>query len=508
MKYFNIKITLFFTILLMASCGDNFLDRPPLVGETEDDYYQNAEHAEAAVNAIYSALQYEIDDGSAHFRWYFGDIVSDDAEKGGAGDNDEFDLLLFETFQGQSNSGIVEGEWKANYEGIYRANIALEKVPAIDMDETEKARLLGEARFLRAWFFYNLVTIFGDVPKADHVLLPTEYNMPRSPASEIWALIESDLTTAIPDLPLRGDYNDEDLGRITKGAAQGLLTKAYLWQEEWDLAEDTANDVITSGEYALASDYSTIFTEFGENGSGSVFEIQYMSESGGNWGGHNSANEGTFTNVFQRPRGAFGGFGFNIPTQDLVDEFFAENPSTEDPRLASTIFRLGEEAGDRGVLELGDATGNVPYIYYPKKYFNNISEQASFGALEPNGGSNDRVIRYADILLMHAEAAYHNGNETGAKASLEQVRARARGGNPFILPEVTASGQALLDAIYHERRVELALEGHRFFDLVRTGRASTELGPLGYTEGIHNLFPVPSSQILVTNGAITQNNGY
>ena len=507
MKYFNIKIVLFSAILFFVSCGDNFLDRPPLVGETEDDYYQTEEHATAAVNAAYSALQYEIGNAGAHFRWYFGDIMSDDSDKGGAGDNDGFDLLLFETFQGQSNSGMIEGEWKAAYEGIYRANVALEKIPGIDMDETQKARLLGEARFLRAYFFYNLVSMFGDVPKADHVLLPSEFNIGRSPASEIWTLIESDLTTAIPDLPLRGDYDDADLGRISKGAAQALLAKTYLWQEKWSLAEDAANDVITSGEYALVDDYASIFTRLGENGPGSVFEIQYMSESGGNWGGHNSANEGTFTNIFQRPRGSFGGYGFNIPTQSLVDEFFAENATVEDPRLVSTIFRIGDQLGDRGELSEA-AAGDLPYQYYSKKYFNNQSEEASFGALEPNGASNDRVIRYADVLLMHAEAAYQNGNESGAKTSLEQVRERARGGNPFILPEVTASGQALLDAIYHERRIELALEGHRFFDLIRTGRASSVLGSMGYTEGIHNLFPIPSSQILVTNGAITQNNGY
>jgi hypothetical protein len=504
MKYFSIKIILLSTLFLLVGCGDKFLDRPPLIGESSEDYYQTEEHAIASVNAAYAALQFELTP-AAHFRWFWGDIMSDDSDKGGAGDNDGFELLLLETFQGQSNNEMVASEWTASYEGIYRANAALENIPGIDMDETIKARILGEARFIRSWFFYNLVTMFGDVPKADHVLLPSEFNIGRSPASEIWTLIESDLTTAIPDLPLRGDYNDADLGRISKGAAQGLLTKVYLWQGKWALAEQTANNIITSGEYALADDYASIFTRLGENGSGSVFEIQYMSESGGNWG-YNQANEGTFTNVFQRPRGAFGGFGFNLPTQDLVDEFFAENPSVEDPRLASSIFRIGDQVGDRGVLT-EEATG-FPHPYYPKKYFNNLSEEASFGDIAPNGGSNDRVIRYADVLLMHAEAAYHNGNEPGARTSLEEVRARARAGNPFILSEVTSSGQTLLDAIYHERRVELALEGHRFFDLVRTGRASSVLGSMGYTEGVHNLFPIPSAQILVTNGAITQNNGY
>ncbi len=228
-----------------------------------------------------------------------------------------------------------------------------------------------------------------------------------------------------------------------------------------------------------------------------------MQNSGGNWG-EGAANEGSFTNVFQRARGQFEGFGFNIPTQDLVDEFFAEG--FEDPRLSATVFREGDNMGDRGVFTK-EATG-FEHDYYPKKYFNNKSDEASFGDPVPNGGSNNRTIRYAGVLLMHAEAAYHNGDEAAARQSLNMVRARARGTNQNILPDVTASGNDLLNAIYHEQRVELALESYRFFYLVRTKRAAQELGPLGYTEGIHNVFPIPANQIQATNGALTQNPGY
>jgi hypothetical protein len=147
-------------------------------------------------------------------------------------------------------------------------------------------------------------------------------------------------------------------------------------------------------------------------------------------------------------------------------------------------------------------------LYYSKKYFSNKSEEAPFGDPNPNGGSNDRVIRFADVLLMHAEACAQAGDDAAARISLNKVRARARGSNSSILPNVTASGSALLDAIYYERRVELALEGHRFFDLVRTGRAASVLGSLGYVDATHRLFPIPLSQIQATNGAITQNPGY
>jgi len=499
------KALIFFALALFLpnACQKDFLERKPLVGATEENFYRTADDAIAAVNAAYAALQFEISPGG-HFRWIWGDIMSDDAVKGGSGDNDANELLQLETFKGPVNTDNLESEWSADYEGIYRANVVLERVPGIVMDETLKNRILGEARFIRAWSYYNLVTMFGGVPLADHLLAPSEYNLPRATAAQVWALIESDLRGASSSLPLRSQYAAADLGRITKGAAQALLLKSLLWQQRWAEAETTALEIVQSNEYQLASDYSKIFTTAGENNSESVFEIQYMNASGGNWG-KNNANEGTFSNVFQRARGQFEGFGFNIPTEDFVQEFFKEG--IEDPRLKSTVFREGDAMGDRGVFTK-DATGGFPYAYYAKKYFSNKSEDAPFGDPNPNGGSNDRVIRFSDVLLLHAEAAYHNNNELAARGSLNLVRARARGTNANILPDVTATGPALLDAIYHERRVELGLEGHRFFDLVRTGRGGSVLGPLGYVEGTHKVFPIPQSQIQATNGAIVQNQGY
>lgn len=503
MKQHKLFIIIALAALLPSACQKDFLDRKPLVGTTEENFYRTQADAIAAVNAAYAPLQFEISP-AGHFRWIWGDIMSDDAIKGGSGDNDANELLQLETFRGPANTENLESEWAADYEGIYRANVVLERVPGIEMDGALKTRILGEAHFIRAWFYYNLVTMFGGVPLADHVLAPSEYNLPRAEASQIWELIESDLQTAASSLPVRSGYALEDLGRATKGAAQALLTKSYLWQKRWAEAETVANEFIQSNEYQLVADYANIFTQAGENNAESVFEIQYMNASGGNWG-KNNANEGTFTPVFQRARGQFEGFGFNIPTEDFVQEFFKEG--FEDPRLKSTVFRVGDAMGDRGIFTK-DATGGFPYDYYPKKYFTYKSEDAPFGDPNPNGGTNDRVIRFSDVLLMHAEAAAQNGNEPGARTSLNRVRARARGNASGILPDITASGQTLLDAIYRERRIELGLEGHRFFDLVRTGRAQTALGPLGYQDGTHRVFPIPQSQIQATNGAITQNPGY
>lgn len=494
-------IVLTLTVLFGTSCFDE-LEKAPIIGTTLDNYYKTESDAVAAVNSAYAALQFEISP-AGHFRWFWGDIMSDDSEKGGSGDNDGYELLLLENFQGTSNTDMLESEWGADYEGIYRANTVLQYVPTIEMDATLKAQILAEAKFIRAWFYFILTSMYGDVPKVDHLLAPSEYKIARSPQSEIWALIEQDLTEAIPNLPLKSQYADADLGRVTKGAAQALLLKAYVYQQKWSQAQPMAENIVNSGEYSLASSYGSIFTAAGENGPESVFEIQYMNASGGNWG-KNAANEGTFSNVFQRARGQFEGYGFNIPTQDFVDEFSKEG--FEDPRLQHTVFRVGDAMGDRGTFTK-DATGQN-FDYYNKKAFNNKSEEAPFGDPNPNGGTNDRAIRYADVLLLHAEAAFHNGDEAAAKNSLNAVRARARGGNNNILADITASGNDLLQAIYRERRLELGMEGHRFFDLVRTGRGTVVLGPLGYQENIHKVFPIPASQIQATNGAIIQNPGY
>jgi len=496
----NLSINKWFVLLFLfslSSCEELLLDKKPLVGTTLDNFYQTEADAVSAIHAAYATLQFEMSP-EGHFRWFWGDIMSDDAVKGGSGDNDQPLLAALEQFQGPVNTGYLAAEWAADYEGINRANIVLEKVPAIVMDEKLKKRILGEAYFLRAWFFYNLVTIFGDVPKVDRLLSPSEYKMPRSSAESIWNLIESDLTLAVSNLPLRSQYTQADLGRITKGAAQGLLLKSLVWRKKWADAKKIGEALISSGEYKLEPDFNRIFTKAGENGVESVFEIQYMTESGGNWGNNNN-NEGTFTNVFTRARGQFDGFGFNIPTKSLVDAFLATG--TEDPRLKATVFRVGEPMGDRGIFTK-EATGGYPHDYYSKKYFNNRSEQATFGDPNPNGGTNDRVIRYSDVLLLFAESSFQSGDQTSARNALNQVRARVK------LPEVTSSGNTLLEAIYNERRLELAMEGHRFFDLVRTGRATSFLGSLGFKENIHKVFPIPQSQIQASNGAVTQNQGY
>ena len=493
-------------VLGSVGCSKDFLDRDPYIGSSQGNFYQTAEDAEAATIACYAPLQVEISDG-AHFRWYFGDIVSDDADKGGSGDTDEPDLLEFENFFGDPSSGIVLGEWKTAYKGITYCNIALENIPGIEMDEFTKLAYLGEAQFLRAYWYFNLVTTFGGVPLVTRPLAPSEYAQPRATAEEVWAQIVADLEEAAANLPEKSAYSTSQTGRATRGAANALLAKAHLYQGNWSACRERCEEVVGSGEYFLAPNYGNIFTEAGENGPGSIWEIQYANNSGGNWGAQ-FWSEGTYTNVFQRARGTFSGYGFNLPTQDFVDEFevWEEQIGPDviekiDPRLGYTVYQLGDNASDWGEIT-EDATG-MPAPYYARKYFNPAAELAPFGDPNPNGGSNDRVIRLADVLLMHAEACNQMGDDATAVASLNMVRQRAA------VPLVDAgsvSGSALLDAIYHERRVELGLEGHRFVDLVRQGRAAEVLD--GFITGKSELFPIPIAEITLSNGQLTQHPGY
>ena len=502
MKYTSLALISF----LLFSCSGN-LEKLPEIGELDVNFYQNEADALSALTAAYDPLQYNYTTIVYHFRWFFGDLPSDDAIKGGSGQTDQPQLEDLSTFFATPSNIHLNADWTAKYIGIYRANLVLEKVPEIaeqNINEDIRQRILAEAKFLRAYYYFELVTMYGGVPLVTTVLSPSEYNQPRASATAVWSLIEQDLTEAAAVLPAKSEYAGFDMGRATRGAALGLLTKAYVYQTKWMDAQKSAEDLINSMEYSLDEDFDKIFLKAGENGPGSIFEIQRSPLGGGFWGSVNGSNEGNLTNIYQIARGQFGGFGFNIPQQSLVDEF-----EPGDPRLHSTVFMEGDVMGDRGIFTKA-ATG-FDHDYYAKKYFVSRSEHEDINIGDPlmNGESNDRIIRYADVLLMHAEAAYHNGQEGVARTSLNAVRARARrNASPGVLPDVTSSGATLLNAIYHERRVELALEGLRFFDVVRQGRGSEVFGPLGFVKGQHEVFPIPQQQIALSNGTLTQNPGY
>ena len=357
------------------------------------------------------------------------------------------------------------------------------------MDEELRTRLIGEAQFLRAYFYFNLVRWFGDVPLILEPF-PTTFELPRTPRDEVYAQIEADLRAAADVLP--ASYSGVDVGRVTSGAARAMLAKVALTHGDFQQAADLALEVINGGQYALLPTYGEIFTEAGENSSETIFEIQAAAfEIGGG---------GSQYNEVQGVRGNPNlGWGFNRPSDDLIASF-----EPGDPRRDATILYVGEVLPD-GSAVIQD-NPNLEGERFNQKAF--VPDHPGGNG---NGPGNIRIFRYADLLLIAAEALNEIGQPEQALTYLNQVRARARGSSTSVLPDVTTTDRdELREAIYHERRSELALEQHRWFDLVRTGRAAEEMEPLrpNFTPGTNELFPIPQSEIDLSQGALTQNPGY
>lgn len=478
--------------LTISSCNKDWLSPAPentLI--TKDSTFLKAENATRFVNACYSQLTaWQV----SVFSWTgMSSITSDDADKGSdpgdlGADKDQMDNFTY----GPTSLSPAE-VWAGNYIGVGRCNQALENVPKFSLDAALKDRLIGEAKFLRAWYYFNLVRCFGGVPKIDRVFSADSIDQVtaayvRASKDEIYDLIVADLTDAAAKLPLKTAYSSADLGRATKGAAQGLLAKVQLYRKNWAQALAQADAVINSNIYSLEPDYATIWRQATENGRESLFEIQGQ-DGGEGWGiGGYFVHQGARGSV----SGGYGGWGFNTPTADLEAAYEAG-----DKRKDATIYKIGQTLWDGAVVT---SASNPRYNY--KAY---VSQSKEINYDDWWSGKNIRVLRFGEILLIKAEAANELGQTTVAQGALNLIRNRAGLGN------TTASNQAdLRNAIWKERRVELAMEHDRFFDLVRQGRAGTVLRAHGknFVDGKHELFPIPLNQILLSQGRLTQNPGY
>lgn len=478
------------TGLVALSCTEDFLDKSPKAQLTEDSFFQTPEHATQSVNAVYNYLR----NFNVHVFSYIGvtDIASDDAEKGSVPGDAGF-LQDINDFTFDANNTASAGIWGGYYKGIFRANQVIQNVPTIEMDEGLKNRLTGEARFLRAYFYFFLVRVYGGVPIIDHPLKPSEYQQARNSKEEVYAFIRQDLDFAIAHLPAKSEYAPEDLGRATKGAAQAYLAKVHLFEGNFQGAYDQATAVINSNEYALYPDYLEIFRQEGEHSSESIFEVSAVAlEQGG--GGHQF-------NEVQGIRGnPNNGWGFNSPSDDL-DAAYEDG----DPRREATIIFDGQTLPNGDVVEADQNMG--ANIKFSGKAYVPVRPPSGYG----NSGANIRLMRYADILLIASEAANEMENTSITLDYLNQVRERARQGDTNVLPSVTTTNQEELRmAIYHERRVELAMEQHRYFDLVRQDRAQEVFAKLGITwvPGKHEVFPLPQSEIDISEGVLKQNPNY
>jgi len=486
----NITIILLLSITILFTGCKDFLDVKPQGLITQQAFPTTPEDALLATNGVYASLR------SWHYHsggYPILDIMSDDTRKGSNPNDQASNLNPYDNFTFTTTQDGLDRWWATLYEGIKRANVVLEKVPSIIMDEELKNRYLAEASFLRALYYFDLVRAWGGVPKVTSVTPPIKVE--RSSATEIYSLIISDLEFAIAHLPNKSAYSSNDLGRASLGAAS-LLAKVYLFTKDFEQAEIHALEVINGTEfYDLEPDFANANSKWGEHGIESVFEIGAME------------TEGNIGNQYANTQGVRGtpnrGWGFNRPTQNLRFSF-----EEGDPRLDATIIDLGEILD--GVEILGDGTtpdvtldenGNVIEVecYNQKVWIPGSSTNTQFG-------HNRRIIRFADVLLMAAEALNENGKPGDALIHLNRVRQRARHGNNDILPDVTVTAKDdLRNLILRERRHELALEGHRFWDLVRTGKANEVLGPLGFISGQHELMPIPQNEIDISQGSLTQN---
>ena len=459
---------------------------------TADDYFKTADDYQKMVIGTYSPLQW------LWANTVIGDVATDNSVSGGENATDQIGFQQIDDYQINANNSYLTEAWKSCYEGINRANYLQENKAKLDFPGKEA--LYGEVYFLRAYYYFELVKMFGDVPLfADKRLTVSDSKKyPRSPKADVYKQIEADLTAAIAVLP----PTNIQKGRITKYAAQALLGKALLYQNKFDAAAAMLENVV-NGPFSLVTNFGDIFLQTGENGSESVFEIQYSNSSPfydwsnpGRGQGNLSVQVSGIRNLTgNSPYGQ--GWSTNLPTANLANAYAAG-----DKRKNVTVL-------DIEAYKNANPQFNITYLVAPykntglynQKYLPRKGETS--GQVELNYLNNFRTIRYADVLLMAAEANNRATapNDTKAQLYLNRVRQRAFGDQ---LHNITATGTALKQAIWDERRLELAMEGDRFFDLVRTGLAATKI--TGFVVGKNELFPIPQSEVDISG--LKQNPGY
>jgi tetratricopeptide (TPR) repeat protein len=487
-RYTSILGFVLIAVLGFSSVGcKKFLAVDPAYTQDADNFFLTEEDYERALIGAYDLLQ------ASFLSVWIGEMASDNAIAGGESVVDSQGLHQID----EMNHGGVNNELRSvlrwNYAGIGRANYIMEHKDNIEFEG--KDLILAETKFLRAYYYFELVKFFGGVPLVidQRLGIDEAREVPRATAAEVYAQIESDLNDAIAVL----NYTSPAKGRANKGAALALLGKVYLYQNKYSDAADAFDEVISNGMYGLESDYTTLFTASNENNQETVFDIEYSGLEGGSYGCL-VCLEGNATPGFQGIRQYNGpvygdGNSYNLPTQDLYDFF-----SPIDPRREATILDI--DAFIAAQPNPGDITyavgGGGHTGYYNNKY---IKRQSEIGLPDNDLTSpvNYRVIRYADVLLMAAEAHFQSGNTALASNYVNQVRTRAG------IPGIPVNS---VQDIWNERRYELSGEGHRFFDLVRTGQAAANID--GFQAGKHELFPIPQVEIDLAGGNWAQNPGY
>lgn len=487
-KILLISLMLLGSVAAVQSCSDDFIDVSPSESMTINDLekFNNNNGATYFVNSIYAKF---LDWNMSTFAWIgVTSIISDDADKGStAGDNGS-DKDILDALNITATTPSFKELFASNYQGINRCNEALKYIPQLDKASPElRKRLLGEAKFLRAFMYFTLVRSFGGVPLIDRVpVLGNEddkkMQLTRVSKDEIYAFIEKDLKDAIEALPPKSAYGSTDVGRASVGAAHALLAKVYLYQKKWQLAVEQCN--LVTG-YSLTPNFIDIYKVSGENNAESIFEIQ-----------GSGSDAGRAIQQYSKVQGARGsggwGWGFATPTQGLYDAYTAEGDSIR--RDATIIHR------DMTLYDGRKVPATVE-----NKYYNYKAYSSAFYDKDATD-TNIRYLRYAEVLLIKAEALNELGQTSDAIPLLNEVRKRAN-----IAPTAATSQADVRVAIWKERRLELAFEHDRWFDLVRTGQAQAAMAADGgkkFIVGKHELFPLPQDFIMEAGGLSQQNPGY
>ncbi len=517
MKRINI-ITGFLSLIIIAistSCSESFLDTEAKGVQTTDNFYKTDNEARQGVLAAYARLASM--NGAFQSMWALKTLPGDEVAAGGGTRGDQSYLEEVNEFNYDGSSTHVNSVFNNLYQGVNRCNIVTENV---EPDTEAKTVVIAESKFLRALFYFDLVTMWGEVPLVTTELEPSEYQQTPAATEAIWTQIETDLTDAISVLPVRSELSSEEQYRATKGAAQALLGKSYLYQQKYDLAADAFDDVISSGEYTLVSDYSRVLRVENEFSSESLFEVTYDNEGGiANWGGtpwkNNimwqfcSPRDGYFSNL--ENIGMFTGWGGAYPITPMWDAYEAEGDE---------IRRKSSMISETEFVEEGVTVHDDPYAYdgYIRLKYTNLIEESGEPNLTLNNGTNLRLIRYADVLLMAAEANILKTSPDFdiARGYIDEVRNRVE------LEDALESDADLMDRVITERRLELSFEGCRFPDLIRWNNAGiisdselaeildAPMDDIEYRKPFDShfkLYPVPDQEIL-TNPNMSQNDGY
>lgn len=551
MKQILIILTLIAS-LAFTSC-DDFLTEEVRGQQNLDTYFQSEEDCKSFINGCYQAITFG---GwwNINTVWLLSEMCSDDGWMGNTSQS-QSDYISLAHYQGTGQSnGAISNFWQYRYKGILRCNVAIERISEAKLaDETLKNRLVAEARFLRAFFYFELVRNFGGVPLITGFLMPEEVTgITRASTEDVYKFIEEDLKAAADALPLRSEYAATDLGRATRGAAQGLLGKVYLYQEKWQEAHDVLKSVIDSNEYKLMDNFGDVWDVDHNNNEESLFEVQYMYDGTYSLGG-------ALTVMTGARNGPGDGWSWGQPTANL-EQAYIDAGDTE--RLRWTIIKTGctEIAGEDSFDKFIENSKNMSnydtyikkygwdsdcYIIDPdkhksarivRKYFVPISKRPEVYNIDKIP-LDHRILRYADVLLMYAEACNELNDDATARTYLNKVRNRVN------LKDVETSGNALRKAIRLERRLELAWEQNRLYDIRRwtddNGQKmiSNLMGPDGTfvqyntnaaTRDIYEwenqgeasdkgkgfnvnrdmVFPIPLYEITMSNGSITQNPGW